>query len=438
MPNVFTDYATPYGMKVATYSGLLSSARLSLPPPAFSCLTGNCTWEPFSTLAISSQCVNITSHVSLNCTASGDNQSCNFVAPPDDPTLQHTLEGSNMTTPFMMESINLLEDWVLPVLSPYANVTGFLAMAQWVKALGDLNSSETTGGALAPNTTFEAGRCFYYLSVIEIQAQVENGVYSENTLQEYTSVENPLTSPTYTLNTTGEQYYMANPFNDGPTLIYKPPFANTPPNVNDTFVVSPNVFAVVGSQIPEILNGQVVTGSSSGALGTSDIIQMLYEADNVTQALQNMAIYMTNEIRSSDSEALQNELKNASVIASNQTVAGTTWVPKQFITVEWAWLGLPFALLILAIFLLLAAYWETRTSRIGVWESSPLALFFHGQLSGECKTVVDCDKGALNTADSMRVVAEGLRARIMKGANGMIEIYEIADSSHVEPVDPGR
>jgi len=86
-------------------------------------------------------------------------------------------------------------------------------------------------------------------------------------------------------------------------------------------------------------------------------------------------------------------------------------------------------LLILAIFLFLAAYWDTRTSRVGVWQSSPLTLFFHGQLSGEYKTVVNCDKKVLNTAKSMQVVAEDLQAQIMDGA---IEIYKIAESSHVE------
>jgi hypothetical protein len=73
-------------------------------------------------------------------------------------------------------------------------MAGFLAMTQSVKAHGHY---------IIPNTTFETGRLFFYFSVIEVQAQVNNGVYLEEILQEYTRSENPPTTPTYTLNITG-------------------------------------------------------------------------------------------------------------------------------------------------------------------------------------------------------------------------------------------
>lgn len=94
----------------------------------------------------------------------------------------------------------------LPVLKPYANVTGFLAMVQWVKALGPFQpavpNTNIQPGFIIPSTIFEACRCAFYFSVVEVQAEVINGIYSE-ILQEYTfSESHPYTTPTYTFNGT--------------------------------------------------------------------------------------------------------------------------------------------------------------------------------------------------------------------------------------------
>jgi hypothetical protein len=414
-------------MKAATYNGVLSSNLLTLPTPPFSCPTGNCTWDPFSTLAISSQRVNITNLVSLNCTNASYNgteyQYCNLMA-PNDQTLQSLLNGSTSWNPFYIES-GIPRNF-LPVLESYANMTGFLAMTQWVKAHDHY---------IIANTTFEAGRCFFYFSVIEVQAQVNNGVYLEEILQEYTRSENPPTTPTYTLNITGGnpiEFFFQDPFsyNMSSNILYKPLFAKKPPNTNDTFIVPYNIFDMLGSQLDrEFLNGNVDTGTSSGLLGedglgnVNDMVLMLYQANNLTRAMLNMAQYMTTEIRAIDSNTLQQAQQNSSLLAPHQAIAGTVLVQKQFVIVEWAWLALPIVLLILTTFLLLAAFLQTRITRVGLWQSSPLTLFFHGQPRDDFK-LLGRNEGALNTADGMQKAAAGLRARVTKGNRGAIEIYQ--------------
>jgi hypothetical protein len=103
---------------------------------------------------------------------------------PNDQTLQSLLNGSTSLNPFYIES-GVPHDF-LPVLESYANMTGVLAMTQWVKAHDHY---------IIPNMAFEAGRCFFYFSVIEVQARVNHGVYLEEILQEYTRPQNPPITP---------------------------------------------------------------------------------------------------------------------------------------------------------------------------------------------------------------------------------------------------
>jgi hypothetical protein len=213
-------------------------------------------------------------------------------------------------------------------------------------------------------------------------------------------------------------------------ILYKPLFAKKPPNTNDTFIVPYNIFDMLGSQLDrEFLNGNVDTGTSSGLLGedglgnVNDMVLMLYQANNLTRAMLNMAQYMTTEIRAIDSNTLQQAQQNSSLLAPHQAIAGTVLVQKQFVIVEWAWLALPIVLLILTTFLLLAAFLQTRITRVGLWQSSPLTLFFHGQPRDDFK-LLGRNEGALNTADGMQKAAAGLRARVTKGNRGAIEIYQ--------------
>lgn len=175
------------------------------------------------------------------------------------------------------------------------------------------------------------------MSVVEVQANIANGVYSEDVLQEYTRSDTQSSTPTYHLNSTNTDYFFLDLFVSDTidTLIYSPSFAKTMPNVNDTFTVTWNVFDMLASQLIHLPNGNVGTSFSSGPEAITDIALMLHESDNVTQAMKNMAYYMTNSIRSVDSLALQQSNQNATLVAP-QAISGYIWVQKQFVLVQWA------------------------------------------------------------------------------------------------------
>jgi hypothetical protein len=54
-------------LKAAVYNGLLSSAVVSLPDPLFFCPSGNCTWDPFTTLALGVHCADAPELYDLDC-----------------------------------------------------------------------------------------------------------------------------------------------------------------------------------------------------------------------------------------------------------------------------------------------------------------------------------------------------------------------------------
>lgn len=414
-------------MRVAAYNGLLSSNLVTLPTPPFTCPSGDCTWDPFSTLAVSSQCVNITDNVSLNCSEgdSPDNSTdyCNFLS-INDPTLQSLLNQSTDTDKFFIEAGS--PRLYLDVLEPYANMTGFLGVVQWVRALA-ASGNAFTDRSMNSSTRFEAGRCFFYLSVIEVQAEVNNGVYSERTLQEFTDVQNRPSAPSVMHNGTEFFYLDVFAYDMDYTLIYNPPFASNQPNNSNTFSLTDNMFTQLASLIwsADFVNGMVSVGFSSGAQGvatnrqdSNENILLLYKANNISRAMQNLAQYITTEMRAVDSETLQQEQGNNSLVARQQAVVGTVWTQKQFVTVRWAWLALPAVLLWLTLFLFVATGLKTKNSGVGVWTSSPLTLLFHGRILSDLEGV---QLTKLNTAEEMEKVAENIRVKITDNFEGTTE-----------------
>ncbi|KUJ09003.1 uncharacterized protein LY89DRAFT_317286 [Mollisia scopiformis] len=198
------------------------------------------------------------------------------------------------------------------------------------------------------------------------------------------------------------------------------------PNLNDTFVVSSNAWTDLSSQLTEetLLNGQVVLGGidSDSPLTGNDLPTLLYQATNVTRAMHSLAGYITTQMRANDSLLLQEAQQNVSLIAANQAVNGHVWTQQQFVTVRWAWLTLPALLLVLACIFLLIAFVETRKNRVGLWQSSPLAFFFHARLPDEAQ-MREWRAGELSTANQMQNAAKKLYMKIMKDEDGSIEVF---------------
>src|SRR5579871_5121812 len=370
-------------MQAAIYSGLLSSNTVTLPTLPFICPSGNCTWDPFSTISVNAACSDISSEVTLNCSKSvNDNNTttCNF-ASHNDTLLADML--NNTSSGFFLVMESYLPRDSLSALLAYNNITAGLATVQWVRVTDFLIAQASN--AITPDTSYEAGRCLFYMSVDQIQTQVTNGGYNEKKVQTcvYSSTSK---TPPYTLN--GTNFAFRDPWDESDDLIFQPSFA---PDRN--FSVTWEDFYGLASSIINTLSDSVFVGAAVPVPVVTSLLNaynnfteasrpwapMLMEADNVTKAMENMAMYMTIALRSNDTELLQVSTHNSSVLAPDQIVQGVVWVPTQFVIVRWGFIALPVITFVLAVLFLSSVIARTRQLHVGIWKSSPLTLLLQMQ-----------------------------------------------------------
>ncbi|KAF0322672.1 hypothetical protein GQ607_010129 [Colletotrichum asianum] len=251
---------------------------------------------------------------------------------------------------------------------------------------------------LGKDSLLEAFRCAIYFSAKEVLPRVENGVYSEEVLQEVTQPEN-----VQFLSERNDSLRHFVRYEDAwRNLAFRLPVLS--PNRRNNFTIPKTAFYDIYSQMKRDLTGTVSVASRQYSGTTTPLL--VYKADSVVQSIQNMADSITTEMR-----------RNGSSVNPEQTIQGHVWIQQQFVVVRWTWLALPATMLVLTSLFLAATIVETRRNDVGVWLSSPLALFFNAHLDSSGKDVLShASSESLNTADGMVQVAAGLKASIVKGS----------------------
>ncbi|KAL2800379.1 hypothetical protein BJX66DRAFT_321783 [Aspergillus keveii] len=71
-------------------------------------------------------------------------------------------------------------------------------------------------------------------------------------------------------------------------------------------------------------------------------------------------------------------LSRAALVSSNQSVYGTISQGEAYVSVDWIWILLPSALVLLGVCFLLLTILANRRQHLHLWKSSILAVVFHG------------------------------------------------------------
>lgn len=304
-------------MKAAIYNGLFDiqdKAELGI---THTCPSGNCTWPTFSTLAVCSRCVDITSYVEKTCNQTG----CYKLSLPNGPTLSGL--GGQINSSLTSISPNLKET--------YASIVQFTSLIY--------KKANMSGDTLATE-------CSIWYCVQNYTASVDGGTPSQQVLSSWRNDSARLSG-------SSDLYY------DPPRSIINDP------EMSGTFKVALLVARAMNSFMSEIFTGDGgINNSGSGF--SSDVMQALYSTDNVTLRIENLAISMTNNIRE----------QNNSV---SGPAKGTTWKSETYVHVRWRWFIFPSALLVLSLLFLLGAIVETSSRKVMVWKSNNVALLFHGR-----------------------------------------------------------
>ena len=106
--------------------------------------------------------------------------------------------------------------------------------------------------------------------------------------------------------------------------------------------------------------------SGSGSAFSSDVIHALYNTENCSKSMENLAASMTNNIRQ------QND-------SGSSPFEGVAHRTETYVDVRWSWFAYPATVLALSLLYLLGTIIESRNRDILIWKSSNLALLLHGQ-----------------------------------------------------------
>ena len=304
-------------MKASVYDGVFAIGNNADRNIQHNCPTGNCTWPEFSSLAVCSKCENITSLVKKACNSSG----CYLLSLPNGPTLSGLGGQINATVTNISSSLNQIQ----------ASVFKFSTLSS--KLMKDSNDAY-------------AMECALWYCVQTYTASVENSVISQRPLRSWRNDSARL-----------DQYS---------DLIYNVSAFDPSARTNSTiFKVSHLAAKALNSFMSETFTGSGgINRTGSGF--SSDVIQALYNTDNLTARLDNLAVSMSNNIRQ----------QNDSVASPSY---GTAWKGETYVSVRWAWLSFPISVAGLALAFLVSTIIETAHRDILVWKSSNLALLFHGQ-----------------------------------------------------------
>ncbi|KAJ8115342.1 hypothetical protein OPT61_g2996 [Boeremia exigua] len=384
----------PYNLVSAVYNGFTSFGVQSVPMPIFSCPSGNCTWEPFPTLAIGIQCRDAPEKYRMNCTdrygrlvkpGLGLVDGCRIIANEESENStglglprQAAIDEHTSTSPkffyFAASSRRNISKYY-PDTSDSDPREEYVVI-EWVRVIHPAKTHRKFGSwhleYIAPNSTMESRQCKLYHCVHVIKAEVKDGMYNERILQEITSPVNISEMDT-------SWNYIAS---NSSTVRFTLSFAQQ--NIIIGSIQSPFNDLTNNLDI-ETRSGYVTKMTELNQLSGPPILQMIYGAPNITQVVvsvmqrMNIALrtFHTYEARELDPSLPQD------FVAEQQRVPGSVWRDQIHVSVRWAWLALPASLLLLTIILLVTTIWLSRVHRVGIWKDNSLALLLFSRWNGQ-------------------------------------------------------
>lgn len=360
-------------MIAAIYDGALianfSATSAAINPQ---CPTGNCTFPTHASLAVSSECLDVSTLIQDKCVNVLSEDCLTEAHLPNGLSLQN---GENYKGIINMSSMLPLNT---KKFDPYQhNVTGLTVI------LYDVISTASNAGWFIYNITeIFAYDCIFLFCAQTFDAVVSQGQFLQTVVQ------------TYHTNYTDEGYAHL-------TI----PEGLIPNGSNLTFGASPRAWTVLHNWMRDNMNGTGISEHSSSDTWDNEIIRAVSQngASRVPQTMANIATAITNNMR----------------VDSGQEIQGTAIAMESYIHARWSWLLLPIAMVVLAIVFLLPTVWQSRRWGVPSWRSSALAAMMHGtEKSGTSllETGSSGCKGKEKISD-LEDWAAGLHVRLRQGGS---------------------
>lgn len=326
----------------AVYSGLFQYQGENRKSSLMACSSGNCTFEPYQSLEICSECANITDllnggRVSL----SESDQSVSYY----NYTLPNGISWNSTNAIFMQGTANY------PLLRLNGNekvvIANFTAMT---------STPESVDGP-ALNPYLNATECMLYFCIKTYEAaSVRRGNLIEDG---YTTPSTTNYSRWFTSDNLDSNIGMT------PSTCYLNGTRFEAPYKNNDCLYTLRPWSVLAGKnsISKLLEGIGQANNRYRWDFSTGTVEAIYGKQgslfDISSAFLSLASAMSINARENVCQTIFN---------------GTSWTPQSYVHVRWAWLTLPAALLIFSTAFLI--YTICGTMGQYIWKSSPLALIF--------------------------------------------------------------
>ncbi|TRX96904.1 hypothetical protein FHL15_002210 [Xylaria flabelliformis] len=380
-------------------------ASNSLQPTPQSC-SGNCTYEDFQSLAVCSECADISSYINLDLTVNLTHQNKLWSLPNgfsvsiwesrDDAKPDHSPDELRLqlVTTAEYSPIELTAGY------PIINFTAF-------------HPSEDAGSATAHE-------CMLYWCLNRYKATTVLGILKEEILAtsklgRRVQVPDSDEYPDY--------YYEFNPIGNDPHVQSLPITEST----NISFLVGSGAAAFVTNFTSRILTGNVYGEYRTVPMSTSEAVAHLYtttghDYNGMESVFTAIATSMTSGLRSLIWEPEAQDKAKTGVTIGTQSVL----VP--VVQVSWAWIALPATIHLLMLYVLCSSLMYSTRHKMPLWKSSALATVFFGARIRE-----SLDKDIPDDLSKISSVAKEIRVsdcltQFKRKRNNVTEASDAVDS----------
>ncbi|ROW15538.1 hypothetical protein VPNG_02334 [Cytospora leucostoma] len=373
-------------IKAAVYNGLFMENNRPWDNLPVNCQTGNCTWEPFDTLAVCNKCADMTPYIVTSCDNASTTDDCGW----------ETLDGKAV----------LGADEVFSMTSQFESQDGGDPLSTIMKlTFMGTESSTSAAGNVQP----WARQCTLSACVQTISSQIVNGNLVENVTHEATN--DTVITPS------------SKGIDLEPVIITTVPSTNASSNSTSpptSYILSAEAMLSIQSWFSQLfasgsasrsssafnktIGVNLTVGISSGStFFDTDIVQAFYwnyyeYPSGLDMLMSDLGISLTVAFRS---------------LFGQEPVAGVALTAESFVHVRWGFVTPLILAVMLTVGFLSAAMYRSWRCGAQLWKSSMLAVLFHG-LEEDVRGKFE-DLGDFRM---QRKTAQGVRVRLDEGVNG--------------------
>jgi hypothetical protein len=375
----------------------------SRPDIPLSCPTSNCTWPPYETLGVCSECVDVSSLLEWDCLYTSIDWSANQTGPieadkyPNGTVcgyfLNRTSDAPVLMSGYILEDIDdeptkgeALIMRALPLtdmVDRFPLYQGSVNFRHVRNPILDALIASVEGGAsgVYRNETPVIHECVLAWCAKTIESSYAFGTYNETVTSTYvntTSGPFPWTSVPVELegSSAGTMTIYAEDINVTPPsstrnltsgVVYNETYHLSNTTASNVIIIFDDFFpsyysAATSTEKPMLRYKNFPDGPSFRELAFNP----LSAPNNITRHMERLATAMTNVVRSSDE--------------SNDMLGGKAYNEENYVSVRWEWLTLPIGLLLISLVFLSATVVKSamERDRVGVWKTSAYATLLYG------------------------------------------------------------